>query len=300
MMRIVFSCVLLVFLYGCSRYPRYSVLQSKLSEFCDDKDADIGVAVIIDGKDTIAVNGNDPFPMLSVYKFPIALALRDVYIANDLSTDAEIAIFPEDLHLDTYSPMTETILKSSQIYPDTLKLTTAQILAYMLQQSDNNASDIALRNAGGALVVSMCMRRIGLDDIKVNHSEAQMHRDNSRCYANTATPLAMAKLLDVFDKNYIDSFSMKIKHLMETSATGINRLSKPINNMDGVVIGHKTGTGFTLSNGRLMAINDVGYVHLSDGRRYTIAVFVKDSGYDLAQTEALIADISKIVFESIE
>ncbi len=48
-----------------------------------------------------------------------------------------------------------------------------------------------------------------------------------------------------------------------------------------------------------MAVNDVGYVHLPDGRRYSIAVFIADSGYDMKTTEGFVADISAIVYKHI-
>ncbi len=80
-----------------------------------------------------------------------------------------------------------------------------------------------------------------------------------------------------------------------TSACGL-RLAKPLAN---AVIGHKTGTGFTLPTGRLMAINDVDYVHLSNGYRYTIAVFIEDTGYDMPQAEELLAQISEIVVSNL-
>lgn len=85
---------------------------------------------------------------------------------------------------------------------------------------------------------------------------------------------------------------------METCATGVNRLAKPLTGT-GAIIGHKTGTGFTLPDGRLMAINDVGYVHLPNGRSYSIAVFIENSGYDMQQTEEIIAQISEIVYKYI-
>ncbi|MDE6380897.1 MAG: hypothetical protein K2L11_10520 [Muribaculaceae bacterium] len=66
-----------------------------------------------------------------------------------------------------------------------------------------------------------------------------------------------------------------------------------------VLIGHKTGTGFTLPDGRLMGINDVGYVHLPNGRSYSIAVFIENSGYDMPQTEEIVAEISEIVYKHL-
>ncbi len=85
---------------------------------------------------------------------------------------------------------------------------------------------------------------------------------------------------------------------MENCETGTNRLVKPLLPTN-AVIGHKTGTGFTLPDGRLMAVNDVGYVHTPDGHRYTIAVFIGNSGYEVAETEDLIAKISDIVYTAI-
>lgn len=66
-----------------------------------------------------------------------------------------------------------------------------------------------------------------------------------------------------------------------------------------MVIGHKTGTGDRNSQGRIIGINDVGYVHLPDGRRYTVAVFVADSAEDAPATARMIADLSAIIYRHI-
>lgn len=76
-------------------------------------------------------------------------------------------------------------------------------------------------------------------------------------------------------------------------------MSKPVINVNGV-IGHKTGTGFELPDGRIMAVNDVGYIHLNDGNRYSIAVFIADSHYNLVNSEQIIADISELVINHIK
>jgi len=292
---------LLIFLTlfcGCTANGRYAELQNRLNEFVTGKDATIGVAVIIDGRDTVTVNGGREFPMLSVYKFPIVLAFGEYYRQNNLSIDVPVDIQPQDLHLDTYSPMTEKIMTSSQMIADTIKMPAKELVAYILQQSDNNASDIVLKGLNGADYVERYLNRIGIIGINVKNSEREMHYDNSLCYVNSSTPLAMASLIDKFDREYNDSISLEIKHLMETCVTGSDRLNKPLAATN-AVIGHKTGTGFTLPDGRLMAVNDAGYVHLPNGQRYTIAVFVENSGYSMAGTEALIAEISGIVFSNL-
>jgi len=273
-------------------------LQKSLTEFVEGRDANIGIAVIIDDADTVAVNGDKEFPMLSVYKFPIALALVEYYRQNNLPLDSPIAICPGDLHPDTYSPMTERILASSEIVTDTLMMPGTALLAFMLQQSDNNASDIALRVVKGARCVERYLNRVGITDVHICNSEAEMHTDNSLCYANSSTPVAMAALMDKFDREFRDSLSCEIKQMMETCETGANRLARPLM-VTNAVIGHKTGTGFILPGGRIMAVNDAGYVRLPNGHRYSIAVFIENSGYDMDQTENLIAEISQIVFSNI-
>lgn len=297
-MRHLISLVVTILLCGCSTHNKYAELQKSLDNFVEAKDANIGISVIIDGSDTISVNGDKQFPMLSVYKFPIALALAYEYRLKRLSFDNLIAVLPDDLHLDTYSPMTEKILKSSQATTDTLKLTARELLRYMLQLSDNNASDIVLRETGGVEAVQRYLNHIGVNAISVRNTEEEMHNDNSLCYANSSTPKAMAALIDEFDREYNDSLSLEIKQLIETCATGTNRLVKPWLTTD-VIIGHKTGTGVILPDDRLMAINDVGYIHLPNGQNCVVAVFIENSGYDMEQTESLIAEISQIIFKKL-
>ena len=45
------------------------VIENTLQEYIAGKDARIGVAVIINSKDTVSINGNRDFPMMSVVKF---------------------------------------------------------------------------------------------------------------------------------------------------------------------------------------------------------------------------------------
>ena len=80
-------------------------LQNELTSFVEKKDARIGVAVIINGKDTVSVNGSKDFPMMSVFKFPLALAVAKWVDANGMSLNDSIAFGPKALIKDTYSPM---------------------------------------------------------------------------------------------------------------------------------------------------------------------------------------------------
>lgn len=286
--------VLASFLSGCRH--SHSGLKERLESYVAEKaDSRIGVAVIIDGRDTVQVNGYRQFPMMSVYKFPIALAVADrCRAAGDAFSDTLLAS-PGLVVADTYSPM---LSRYPAMTSEATAVTIDELLVYALQLSDNNASDLLLDYVGSAAAAQEYIDGLGCGDIGIVWSEAAMYQDNARSYDNSATPVAIAGLFDRFDRECNDTLSLRIKGILETCATGRDRLAAPLEG-SGALLGHKTGTGFTLPDGRLMALNDAGYVHLPDGRRYTIAVFVADSGYGPEDTAAIIADISALVYESV-
>lgn len=273
----------------------YRLLQNELTSFVEKKDARIGIAVIINGKDTVSVNGSKDFPMMSVFKFPLALAVAKWVDANGMSLNDSIAFGPEALIKDTYSPM----LKKHGM--ELNKMSFKELLEWALIESDNNAADILLKQVGGAARATTLLKDVaGELDITIGASEQDMHRDPYTSYLNRSTPLAMAMLFDRFDteiKNRSKSFS-DIAVMLEQCRTGAGRLSAPLSETN-AVIAHKTGTGFQTSEGIISSVNDCGYVHLPNGTRYTITVFIADSGYSMAETEKMIADISAIVFKSL-
>ena len=279
---IIATIITAAMLCACSQPSRYETLQARLADFASSRDANIGIAVIIDGRDTVAVNGHRAFPMLSVYKFPIALALCDVYRSGRRSFGDSILVTRSDMRPDTYSPMTVD-------YPDvdSIAMPVRQLLAYSL-----------LNLTGGAGAVDSYLRRIGSDDIYVRDSEYEMHLDSTLCYRNSSTPIAMAALLDRFATMPGDSLTDEIRRIMETCRTGADRLAAPFRDTH-ITFGHKTGTGFTLPDGRLMAVNDAGYALLPDGHRYTIAVFIENSGYGIDSTSAIIAEISRLTLTDL-
>ena len=294
MNKYIFTAVILSLLTLSCRNDSFTArLKSDLDAYISSKDANIGVAVVFDGNDTIIVNGESDFPMLSVYKFPQALAVADYCIANGISLSDTIAIDFRELKEDTYSPLRDRYGISN------LRLPINELLSYSLQQSDNNACDILFRIIGGPDTVDRFLKGKGLKDIHVRSTEDEMHQDLTLCYDNSSTPLEMLKLIELFDNGMRDEHGIysEIALLMETCRTGTDRILQPMINTD-VVVGHKTGTGDRNQNDRIIAVNDVGYVHLPDGRKYSIAIFVSDSNYGMSESSAIIAEISDMVYRS--
>lgn len=280
-------------LCSCTSAKKHSQLQSKLNSYLKHKDARIGIAVI-SGKDTVQVNGRRDFPMLSVYKFPQAIAVAEYCTSHGLDIDGMVSISANQMEPDTWSPMRDKYGITD------LRLSLRELLTYSLAQSDNNACDILFNLIGGTAVADSILKTMGIIDIEIASTESDMHRDIYQCYLNRSTPLAMAKLINNFyghGLNHKNPIMEEIGKIMIECETGKNRLPYPLS--PGTKIGHKTGTGDRNSQNRIIGINDAGYIFLSANRGYTIAVFIADSAYSTEETEKMIAEISDIVYRAL-
>ncbi|MCV5752724.1 class A beta-lactamase-related serine hydrolase, partial [Escherichia coli] len=103
----------------------------------------IGVAIFNSNeKDTLKINNDFHFPMQSVMKFPIALAVLSEIDKGNLSFEQKIEITPQDLLPKMWSPIKEE-------FPNGTTLTIEQILNYTVSESDNIGCDILLKLIGG-------------------------------------------------------------------------------------------------------------------------------------------------------
>lgn len=285
----------LAFLSAIPLQAQEKVLSEELRQAIKDVKAQIGIAVIVDGKDTVTINDTVQYPMLSVFKFHQALAVMDYLHRHNLSPDAKIYITGSDLKPDTYSP-----LRNKYPYGN-IDLSIAELLKYSLQQSDNNACDILFRYIGGTKTVDSYIRSLGIQDFSVTATEDDMHRNPEVTYDNWTTPLAAAKLVEIFLQRNLfpETYQRHIFQTMTTCQTGKNRLPEPLSDKD-IIIGHKTGSSGRNSKGQRTGTNDIGFVILPDGYHYSIAVFVKDSDEEDKTNEQIIATISRIVYEYVQ
>lgn len=266
-------------------------LMRRFNEIAAGKSAQIGVAVIMDGTDTLTFNNDTRYPMLSVFKLHQAVAAIRYCGKHNLPLETPIRIMPDDLPEGTHSPLRDK-------YPQgDVELTIRELMEYTLQLSDNNACDILFQHTGGVVATDAEIRSLGLDSFAITATERDMHADWRLCYDNWTTPLEAAKLVDMlFTRRLADKAAQDfIINTMKGCTTGNDRLAAPLLHTP-ATIGHKTGSSGTLSDGLIPATNDVGFVLLPDGRRYSIAVFVKDSREDAAITAGIIADISEAVY----
>ena len=286
---IVFLCLVPTLLFA-----RQTQLETQLKEAIKGKKAEIGIAVIIDGKDTVTVNNDIHYPLMSVFKFHQALALADYMGKQKQSLETRLPIKKSDLKPDTYSPLRDK-------YPQgEIEMSIADLLKYTLQQSDNNACDILFDYQGGPDAVNKYIHSLGIRECAIAGTETAMHEDLNLCYENWTTPLAAAELVELFRKKPLSPYVCKdfIFQTMVECQTGQDRLVAPLLDKK-VTVGHKTGTGDLNAKGQQIGCNDIGFVLLPGGRTYSIAVFVKDSEENNQANSKIIANISRIVYEYI-
>lgn len=266
-------------------------LKKQLQDVAVKHKAKIGLGIIhIESGDTLTLGNGLRYPMLSVYKFPLALAVMNQVDRGNLKLDQLYHVETKDLLDETWSPLKKQ-------YPNgNVDLTIAQLLEYSVGQSDNIACDILFGLVKGTDSVNRYIHSLGIRDIQIVATEHEMKADWKIQYSNWSTPIAMSRLLEGF---YLGKYLSKssnefLMKLMTESTSDSGRIKGLL--PEGTSVAHKTGT----SGGRnncYDACNDVGIISLPDGTHVALSVLVSGSCESYDDTRRLIAELSKIVFD---
>ncbi|HEX5168197.1 MAG TPA: class A beta-lactamase, subclass A2 [Cyclobacteriaceae bacterium] len=289
MKRIFFTGLII----GAARivFAQLDVLQHNIEQLLKTKKATVGVSILgLEDKTALSVNGTQHYPMQSVFKFHIALAILNEVDKGKLSLEKEILISKSDLAQNMYSPIRDA-------YPDGIKLSIKEILRYTVSLSDNIGCDILLKQIGGPKVVNDYIHGLGVKDVSIQLNEAEMHQYWEAQFRNWSTPPAATGLLKIFASGKILSKSSHdfLWKVMTETPTGRNRITGKL--PAGTTVTHKTGTSDTSEEGVMAAVNDIGIVTLPDGQHFAIAVFVSNSKESIEANEEIIADISKLAWD---
>ena len=263
----------------------------------------------------VSLNGADRFPMASSYKVPIAVQLLTLVDQGKVRLDQMIELKASDLHPGS-GTLTNLFSKPG------VALSVRNLMGLMLLISDNSATDICLRLAGGGEVVTARMQELGINGITVSRptigmisdwlglaeadwSSAELKykrtlNDEERKAAakkfegdgrDVATPDAMSALLvKIYRKEILKQASAELLYdIMRRCQTGDARLKGIL--PAGTEVAHKTGTiGGTT--------NDVGIITLPDNAGHVVlAVFIKASEKEVPQRERVIAEIARAVHD---
>jgi beta-lactamase class A len=269
-------------------------LKQKIRQIVSSKNVEVGVSIIgNDGKDKLSINGDRHFPMQSVFKFHIALAVLSEVDKGNFSLDQKIKIEQKDLLPNLYSPIRED-------YPNGAELTLAQILEYTVSQSDNVGCEVLLRLIGGPQVVEKYFKKKKIKDVSIKFNEEKQQNNWDLQFQNWTTPKAANEVLSKVYDNKKKLLSPKsydfIWKVMRETKTGQARLKGQL--PAGTIIAHKTGSsGTNKTTGITAAVNDIGIVFLPTGQHFFISVFVTNSKEDAETNEKIIADIAKVAWD---
>ncbi len=268
-------------------------LRLQLEQIVASKNAVVGVAIMGSNGDTLSIHGDRHFPMQSVFKFHIGIAMLSAIDKGRFALKQKITIEEKDLLPTLYSPLRDK-------YPKGATLTIAELLEYSISQSDNVSCDILLRLLGGPEAVEVYFKAHGIADISIKINEEVMQNNWDMQFQNWTTPKAANQVLQTFYKNENKLLSKKsykfLWKVMRETSTGQKRLKGLL--PKGTVVAHKTGwSGTNKDTGITAAVNDIGIVFLPNGQYFFISVFVTDSKEDSDTNERILADICKATWD---
>ncbi len=277
----------------------------------------LGLAAIhLETGRTAYLHPDESFPMASTYKVPIAVELLRRVDEGEFALDRMVDVLPSDL-----SPGSGVL---SRLFDDPgVSLSVLNLLELMLLISDNSATDLCLKAAGGGDRVTERMRELGVEGIRVARYTADLITDyvgaeglpprEERIRAtytehyervsdgarerardefeddvrDTATPRGMGDLLaKIWNGEGLSTESRDLLiDIMERCETGAGRIRGRL--PEGTVVAHKTGT-----IGR--TTNDVGIVTLpADAGHVVVVGFVKESDLPVPDRERAIAEAAR-------
>jgi len=309
---LLFIALLVISPVSSAQEPAMQRLEREVARLGETSGGVTGASIIhLETGRSVTLNAGQRFPMASSYKVPIAVQLLTLVDQGRIRLDQMVEIKPEDLH-----PGSGTL--TNLFKQPGLALSVRNLMELMLLISDNSATDVCLRLAGGAEAVTARMKEIGISGITVSRPTIGMISDwlgvsesdwsssdlkyrrsldaEGRKSAaarfdedprDTSTPEAMASLLEkIWRKSLLKPGSAELLYdIMLRCQTGDTRLKGIL--PAGTEVAHKTGTiGGTT--------NDVGIITLPDNAGHVaIAVFIKSSLKEVPQRERTIAEIAR-------
>jgi beta-lactamase class A len=285
---------LFALLFSCAAFSQKNAKPDPLEQIKErikGFNGKVGVGISgIDFNEIFLYNDPTHFPMQSVYKVPLAIYILHRVELDALRLNQIVHIQRSKLDPETWSPMMKDFTKEN------FDLTVADLLQYSVSKSDNNACDLLFELAGGTKPVHEYFQLKGVSDMAIDATEAEMHADKNSQYRNWCQPTGMLTVLrNLYKGVWLNTSNTDLLlRLMTESENSPNRIRGKL--PQGTIVAHKTGTGFS-EKGTTSANNDVGIITLPNGKHYALVVFVSNYKGDVPMGEALIADISKMVWD---
>lgn len=296
-------------------------LQAEIERIAQSVGGTVGVGIrhLETGRE-MYVNRSDHFPMASVFKLPVAVQLLTLVEQKTVSLDKIIVVDANDLRPGSSKLVTH--------FRGPQSLSVLQLLEAMLIDSDNTATDILWKEAGGAKAIKTRLVKLGITGLSVDRPTATLipaahglgefavdtemtparlkalrsKVSREKRYAgiamflkdkrDTTTPVAIVELLSKIWRS--EALGAKqtalLLDIMYRCRSGQTRLRAGL--PPATKVAHKTGTLETV------ATNDAGIIRLpGSGGNLIVAVLIKGSPKSLVEQCRAIADIARVIYD---
>lgn len=278
----------------------------------------LGVAVLDLGSGASAgVHADAPFPMMSVFKAPVAAAVLARVDEGSLSLAKEVTIERADVLDGSAVPSIGALFKGER-----MTFTVERLLAAAVSESDNTAVDALLKLLGGPQEATAFLRRHGIQGMRIDLDERGVSRIFNDLQPGQEPPASesdaawlarrqrgyRAFLADARNRSTPEGAVGFLRKLHDGTLLSVPSTAHLLRLMEaqtvpsrlraglphGVRLADKTGTSATLE-GRTAAYNDIGMLTWPDGRTVLVAAFLADSPATGAQRDALFAELARQV-----
>jgi beta-lactamase class A len=198
----------------------------RLQEIASTLNARVGVsAMVLETGDTISFRAERKYPMQSVYKLPISMAVLAQVDRGKLFLQQMVKVKKSEIIPRGVSPI-------RIMYPKGTSLTLTELLRLNVAESDGTACDVLIRLMGGPAGVEAYLRSLGVADMHIATTEMVQISDDWIQYQNWCRPMATTVLLKKLYSDHVlskTSTLMLLKWMME-SVPGNLRLKGNLRN----------------------------------------------------------------------
>jgi len=297
-------------------------LQQALAQLANKaKPGVLGITVMdLDTRERTRIDADRFYPMMSVFKAPVATAVLAQIDAGRISLSQKVTIDRQEVVNGAAVPSIGAQFKGEHMH-----FTVDRLLVAAVSESDNTAVDALIRLVGGPHVVTDFLRKHSIDGMRVDLGEGDVSRifegttdeqpisknetkkaelerlrRGYRAYLddprNRTTPDAAANFLEKLWTGQLLS-ARSTKRLLDLmyGQTVPSRLRSGL--PAGVRLADKCGTSYSLE-GETAAFNDIGIMTGPDGHTVIVAAFLTASRADKKARDALFAEIGKDVADA--
>jgi beta-lactamase class A len=231
----------------------------------------------------IKYRATEPFPICSTFKFLLAAAILERVDKNNEKLDRRISYSENDLL--GYAPVTKEHVKDG--------MTISELCEAAIELSDNTAANLLLQTIGGPSKLTEYVRSLGDSITRLDRTEPTLNTAIPGDDRDTTSAVAMANDMKtlLLGKALSESSRQRLQDWLIANKTGAKRLRSGMPST--WRIGDKTGTG---ENG---ATNDIAIVWPLNRAPFLVTVYFMGSNAPSSEREAVIAEVGRLVADSL-